>query len=314
VKFRIAMPGNNHIPPANEAVPAAEQWVATLTAPQFQEIVAAIDELSYAAITTSEHLGMPYFEVPRLGPWWMDALSVMSFVAGATRRVRVDATVLVVPYHHPLAFAKALSTIDVLSGGRLDVSIGVGHAVQEFEVLGVPFEARGAITDETLAAMEVLWSDDEPVFHGRFFHIEGLAFEPKPLQRPRPPIFVGGNSKPALRRAARYDGWQPNPTQLSIEEIPPLFEYLAGQADYVGKEDTFEVFWVGAIPGVGWSSFDELSEPGRRGLAERALDKVTYLAGLGVTTVSVPVPQSRSMAQYLDYVTWFSEEVIDKAK
>ena len=71
---------------------------------------------------------------------------------------------------------------------------------------------------------------------------------------------------------------------------------------------------MGAIPGVGWSSFDELSEPGRRGLAERALDKVTYLAGLGVTTVSVPVPQSRSMAQYLDYVTWFSEEVIDKAK
>ena len=161
--------------------------------------------------------------------------------------------------------------------------------------------------------MEVLWRDDKPIFHGRFFDIEGLAFEPKPLQRPRPPIFVGGNSKPALRRAARYDGWQPNPTQFALEEIPPLFDYLASQPDFAGKEDTFELFWVGAIPGVGWSSFDELSESGRRDLAERALAKVADLAGVGITTVSVPVPRSGSMAQYLEYVAWFSHEVIDNA-
>ena len=105
-------------------------------------IAATIDGLGYDAITTSEHLAMPYEEVPRLGPYWMHALSVMAFVSGATKRVRVDASVLVLPYYHPLAFAKALSTIDVLSGGRLDVSIGVGHAMREFEALGVPFAER----------------------------------------------------------------------------------------------------------------------------------------------------------------------------
>ena len=313
MRFRIAMPGNNHIPPANDHVPEAAQWVTTLTAPDFQEIASTIDGLGYDAITTSEHLAMPYFELPRLGPWWMDALSVMSFVAGATRRVRVDTSVLVVPYHHPLAFAKALSTIDVLSGGRLDVSIGVGHAVREFEVLGVSFEDRGAITDETLAAMEVLWRGEEPEFHGRFFDIDGLAFEPKPVQQPRPPVYVGGNSKPALRRAARYDGWQPNPTTFSLEEMTPLYEYLKSQPEFAGKENTFDLCWVGTIPGVDRPAFGGLSESGRQGLAEQILDRVGFLAGLEVTTASVPVPETHSMAEYLDFVRWFSDEVIDRA-
>ena len=165
VRFRIALPGNNHIPPANDHVPEAADWVPSLAAPDFQDVASVIDGLRYDAITTSEHLAMPYEEVPRLGPYWMHALSVMAFVSGATKRVRVDASVLVLPYYHPLALAKALSTIDVLSGGRLDVSIGVGHAVQEFEVLGVAFDERGAITDEILEATLTLWSEKEPKFH-----------------------------------------------------------------------------------------------------------------------------------------------------
>jgi probable F420-dependent oxidoreductase len=310
VRFRIALPGNNHIPPANDHVPEAAAWATTLSAPDFQRIASVIDEQGYDAITTSEHLAMPYFEVPRLGPFWMDALSVMAFVAGATRRIRVDTSVLVVPYHHPLAFAKALSTIDVLSGGRLDVSVGVGHAVREFEVLGVPFDERGAITDETLAAMEVLWRDDEPEFHGRYFTIDGLAFEPKPVQRPRPPIYVGGNSKPALRRAARYDGWQPNPTTFSVEEIPPLLDYLRSQPDFAGKEATFDLCWVGTVPGVERPAFGDLSGGRREAFRDQIVDRLGYLEGFGVTTVSVPVPETHSIEEYLDFVRWFAEEVI----
>jgi alkanesulfonate monooxygenase SsuD/methylene tetrahydromethanopterin reductase-like flavin-dependent oxidoreductase (luciferase family) len=279
VRFRIALPGNNRIPPANEHVPDMADWIPGLTAPQFQEIASVIDGLGYSSITTSEHLAMPYEEVPRLGPYWMHALSVMSFVAGATKRVRVDASVLVLPYYHPLAFAKALSTIDVLSGGRLDVSVGVGHAVREFEVLGVSFNERGAITDEILEATLVLWSEEKPSYHSAHFDIEGLAFEPKPVQSPRPPIFVGGN-------------------------------YLRSQPEFAGKEDTFDVCWVGTIPGIERPAFGDLSDAGRTAHRDQILESLAYLETFGIVSTSVPIPVTRSLAEYLDYVTWFSDSVI----
>ena len=310
MKFRIALPGTHHIPAADDHVPEAAQWTTKLKAPDFHRILSAIDELRYDAVTTSEHLGMPYAEVPRLGPYWMDALSVMAFITGATRRVRVDTSVLVVPYHHPLALAKALSTMDVLSGGRLDVSVGVGHAVREFEVLGVPFADRGAITDETLEAVLELWRSDEPSFHGRHFDIDGLAFEPKPIQQPRPPIYVGGNSNAALRRAARYDGWQPNPINFSAADIPPRLDYLRSQGEFAGKEGTFEIYWVGAGLGVGRPVFSDLSDGARSEYGGQIIGHLKDLDRLGVTTVSTPVPVTQSVDDYLGFIHWFDEEVI----
>jgi probable F420-dependent oxidoreductase len=307
------MPGNHHIPPVNDHVPEAPPWASRLAAPDFQRLAAVIDGLGYHAIITSEHLAMPYFEVPRLGPYWMDALSAMAFVAGSTRRVRVGTSVLVVPYHHPLALAKALSTIDVLSGGRLDVSVGIGHAVREFEALGVPFAERGAITDETLHAVTELWSADEPSFRGHYFQIEGLAFEPKPVQKPRPPIYVGGNSKPALRRAARYEGWEPNPTKFSVEEIPPLADYIRSQRELAGQESPFEITWVGSIPGVRRPAFAELSETGRTTHADQIFERLAYLDTLGITTVLVPEPVTESIDDYLEFIRWFDQEVISAA-
>jgi probable F420-dependent oxidoreductase len=243
----------------------------------------------------------------------MDALSVMAFVAGSTRRVRVGASVLVAPYHHPLTLAKALSTIDVLSGGRLDVSVGIGHAVREFEALGAPFAERGAITDETLHAVTELWSADEPSFHGQYFQIEGLAFEPKPVQKPRPPIFIGGNSKPALRRAARYEGWEPNPTTFSVEEIPPLADYIRSQRELACQGSPFRITWAGSISGVRRPAFAALSETGRIAHAGQILERLAYLESLGVTAVRVPEPVTESIDDYLEYVRWFDEEVMREA-
>lgn len=312
MRFRVSLPGVHRIPPANDHVPEAERWTSRLEAPDFQEIVAVIDGLRYDAITTPEHLGMPYFELPRLGPYWMDALSVMAFVAGASRRVRVDASVLVAPYHHPLALAKAISTMDVLSGGRVDVSLGVGHAEKEFEVLGVPFAERGSLTDETLEAVLELWRAEEPDYAGRHFRIEGLAFAPKPVQRPRPPIYIGGNSRPALRRAARYDGWQPNPTTFSVEEIPPLLDYVRAQPEFSGKDRSFEVYWVGTLPGLERPLFSDLSGPDRDAYRDRVLDRLDHVAGFGVTIVSTPLPLTRSVAEYVEFLRWFDEEVISR--
>jgi len=312
LRFNISMPGQNHIPAVDEHVIPAPEWSAHLQAPDFQQIAAAVDEGGYYGITISEHLAMPYFEVPRLGPYWLDALSAIAFIAGSTRRVRVTTSVLVAPYHHPLPLAKTLSTIDVLSGGRLDVAAGVGHAVREFEVLGIPFGERGAIADETLQAVIELWSSDKPFFDGRYFQINGLAFEPKPVQKPRPPIYIGGNSKPALRRAARYDGWEPNPTAFAVEEVPPLMDYIRAQQDFAGKEQTFEVRWPGTIPGLDRPVFAALSGAGLASHAGQILERLAHLASLGITTVTTPVPVTASLSDYLDYLRWFDEQVVTK--
>ena len=130
-----------------------------------------------------------------MGPSWSHAMTVMSFVAGATSRIVVDSSVIVLPYHDPVVFAKAVSTLDVLSGGRVRVSIGVGHAEREFEILRVPFHERGRLTDEYLEAIIELWTSDVPEFHGTYVDFADVAFEPKPVQQPHPPIWIGGNSR-----------------------------------------------------------------------------------------------------------------------
>jgi probable F420-dependent oxidoreductase len=306
MKFDVAFPGNNHLPTTPE-------WTRSLGPPEWKRFATTVDQLGYNAITTSEHFAMPYEEVPRLGPYWTHALSVLAFVAGATERVRLDASVLVLPYHHPLALAKALSTIDVLSGGRLNVSVGVGHAEREFEALGVPFEERGPISDEILEAVAVLWSDDKPSYHGRFFDIEGLAFEPKPVQRPRPPIHVGGNSKPALRRAARYEGWQPNPTDFEFHEVAPLFDYLRDQPDFAGKEDSFELHWLKPPGDVEPPlPFTDASDTARAAYRDQLIEGLEAMAARGVTRTPVPVPPTRSLDELLAYLQWFDEEVVPR--
>jgi probable F420-dependent oxidoreductase len=302
MKIYVALPGTSHMP----GTPA---WACQLRAPDYQRIARAIDELGYDAITSSEHFAMPYEEVPRLGPYWMQGLSVMAFLAGATSRVRVDATVLVLPYHHPLSLAKAVTTMDALSGGRVNLSVGVGHAVAEFEALGVSFADRGAIADEMLAAMVELWTAEKPVHHGKFFDIEGVAFEPKPVQSPRPPIFIGGNSKPALRRAARHDGWQPNPTDFSLEDLPPLLEYLYAQPEYAGKEDTFDICWLGSPPMWEAEGFGTASPSVLEAYRDRVVDWCAELGGNDVTRTSLPLPPTGSVEEYIDHLQWFDQEV-----
>jgi probable F420-dependent oxidoreductase len=307
MKFAVALHGNNHIP-------GTAEWGHRLTTAERRRMVETVDRLGFHSITVSEHLAMPYFEVPRLGPWWMHCLSQLAYLAGITENVRLDTTVIVVPYHHPLALAKALSTIDVLSDGRLNVSVGVGHAVREFEVLGVSFADRGTITDETLAAMKVLWSEDEPSYQGKHFQIDGLAFEPKPIQKPRPPIIVGGNSKPALRRAARHEGWQPNPTNFDITTLPGLYDYLRSQPEFAGKEQSYELFhlaFVGTLPPMQFSS----SSPAERSAFKDALlEGFAGMAAMGITQTSTPQATTSSVDEYLDYLRWFTEEVVPAAK
>ncbi len=302
LKIYVPLPGTNHMP----RVP---DWSRQLMAPDFQGIARVVDDLGFDALTTPEHFAMPYWEVPRLGTFWLHGTTVMAFIAGATTRVRVDASVLVLPYYQPLALAKAITTLDVLSGGRLNISIGVGHAEAEFAALGIPFHERGRRADEILAAMHELWTSEEPSFHGEFYDIEGLAFEPKPLQRPRPPIYVGGNSKAALRRAARHDGWQPNPTDFSLDDLPPLLEYLYDQPELATKRDTFDINWLGGPPLWEFETFASASPQARAAYRDRAIEWFETLKAAGATRTSLPAPPTASLEEFADHLTWFAAEI-----
>ena len=131
-------------------------------------------------------------------------------LAGATSRVRLGTTVLIVPYRHAVVTAKMVSSLDALSGGRVVLGIGAGWVAAESAMLGVPFAERGPMTDEYLRAMRELWTAEAPSFSGKYTQFSGLTFEPKPVQKPHPPIWVGGHSRAALRRTVEIGAaWHP---------------------------------------------------------------------------------------------------------
>jgi probable F420-dependent oxidoreductase len=142
---------------------------------------------------------------------WYEQLTTMAFVAARTTRLRLVTSVMVVPHRPAVLTAKILATIDLLSQGRLTVGCGAGWLAEEFAALGTPpFAERGAVTDEYLGAFRALWTMASPRFDGRYVRFADIVFAPKPKQQPHPPLWVGGESAPALRRAARLgDGWYP---------------------------------------------------------------------------------------------------------
>ncbi len=138
----------------------------------------------------------------------LNPLVALTFVAAHTRTVRLGTGILLLPQHHPLILAKELASLDVLSGGRLIVGIGVGWAEAEFEALGVPFHERGARADEYLATMRAIWSEEKPAYHGQYVSFQGVQAYPHPVQQPTPPIVTGGRAPAVLRRTVEQaKGW-----------------------------------------------------------------------------------------------------------
>jgi len=168
------------------------------------------EALGFDSVWTHDHVFNVGHVFDRIGgrPYY-EPLTLLTFVAARTRRVRLGTSVLVLPYHNPVRLAKAAATLDVLSGGRLVMGVGVGLIEKEMRAMGSPYAERGAFTDEAIAVMRTLWAQDDPKFDGKYSKFDGMKFSPKPRQKPIP-IVIGGVSRPAIRRAARLgDGWQP---------------------------------------------------------------------------------------------------------
>jgi probable F420-dependent oxidoreductase len=213
--------------------------------PETQVRVArAAEEAGFESIWTGEHVAMPIRNNPvPTAPEtpFLDSLVTLANVAAHTRRLRLGTGILVLPHHNPVLVAKALATLDILSGGRLIAGFAAGYVEAEFAALGVDFHRRGAIADDYLTAIRTLWTDELPRFHGRFAAFDGIRFEPKPVQQPHPPIVVGGHAAAALHRAAREgDGWYG--FGLTVDDAAPLIRELAYLRRELGRADVpFEI-------------------------------------------------------------------------
>ena len=213
-----------------------------LAAPDIMARIAHEGEaLGYDYLTVTDHVALPDMAEPgypysESGAFYStdsgyrhEMLTLAAWLAASTARLRLVLAVLVVPHRPAVLAAKQLATVDVLSGGRLTVGIGAGWLKAEFDaVVTTPFAERGAVTDEYVAAFRTLWTERKPRIDGRYVHYDGLLLEPKPLQQPHPPIWVGGESGPSLRRAARLgDAWYPIGTN-NAHMLDTLPRYRAG--------------------------------------------------------------------------------------
>jgi len=169
------------------------------------------ESLGFASIWSQDHLLNIARVRDRLGdrPYW-HPLAVLTAAATMTSRITLGTSVMVLPYHDPVGLAKYAATLDAISDGRFVLGVGVGALREEFDALGVPFNRRGALTDESIAVMKDLWTSPEPGYSGGRFRFKDLRFSPRPVQTPHVPLWIGGSSEAAIRRTARAgDGWHP---------------------------------------------------------------------------------------------------------
>jgi probable F420-dependent oxidoreductase len=211
----------------------------------------------------------------------LDPVVALAWAAAHTRTLRLGVSVLVMPFYQPLVLAKQLATLDVVASGRLDVGVGIGWSVDEFEAAGVPADRRGARADEFLKVLTAAWGDDPVEFAGEFYRIPRAHVRPKPVQRPRPPLLVGGYSESVLRRAATLaDGYTGG--NIPLADLEGVVARVRGAARAAGRNpDGFPIVCRG--------SFRLTAEPlgaGRRALwgsADEIRDDVARYAAAGVT-------------------------------
>ena len=204
-----------------------------------QEVLAlgpVAEELGYDSVWVMDHLFNAGYIRERLAdrPYY-HPMATLSYLAATTSRVSLATSVLVLPYHNPVELAKYAATLDQMSGGRVILGVGAGAMTEEFEALGIPMRQRGSLTDESIAIMKELWTSPSPSYRSRRWEFSDLRFSPKPVQTPHIPLWIGGSSPGALRRAATAgDGW--HPTGLSPEDFALGRRELTAMAESAGRD------------------------------------------------------------------------------
>jgi probable F420-dependent oxidoreductase len=207
------------------------------------------EALGYDSVWAADRLVMPWkintaypygkeatFIVPPDRPFF-DTLTCLAFLAGCTEKIHLGMSVMVLPYRHPLHWARIATTLDQLSTGRLILGVGVGWMEEEFAAMNAPFKERGKVSDEQLTLLKQLWTEEHITFHGKYYNVDDIAFNPKPYQKPRLPIWVGGEGNPAQRRAGHYgDAWFPYFVRITPKELAAGFENVRVEAKKAGRD------------------------------------------------------------------------------
>ena len=241
-----------------------------------------------------------------------DPFAALAFIAAATTRLRLITHIVVLPYRNPFVTAKAVATLDVLSNGRVTLGIGAGYLKGEYAALGVDFTTRGAAMDEAITVMKLAWSGEPVAFQGTTFSAREALPEPVPIQRPNPPIWGGGNSRRAIRRAAELcDGWAPffvspeqaahNATEalVTMADLRRSADHYRTERERYGRQGVFDLC-VGPP-----------QRPARCDAADRQMmiEQAGEMAEAGVTWFLTSLPDA-NLEQFMDIIAWCGAEVL----
>ena len=286
------------------------------------------DELGFYCMVSGDHILVPN-QVNSAYPYtlsgefsgdesgeYFEQLTLLTYLAGITKNIRLVPSVMIVPYRPPILAAKILATLDVLSQGRLTLGVGVGWMEEEFEALGTPpFAERGEVTNEYLRAFKELWTSDNPTFEGKYCDFSNIKFLPKPMQKPHPPIWVGGQSRRAMRRAAELgNGWHPvgaiPAAPMEPEELAQNIVVMHGYAERIDRDpEEIEVSMKAPL----YDSASDTKGPRRRfsGRPEQILQDVQTYTDMGVGTIIFDIRGS-DLNQALERLDWFAKEVMSQ--
>ncbi|HEU0160184.1 MAG TPA: LLM class F420-dependent oxidoreductase [Hyphomicrobiaceae bacterium] len=303
---------------------------ATSTREGYIAVAEAAERLGFGFLSVNDHVVVPggiASKYPYSGDHkWagasvgecLDLITTLAFLAGRTERLQLLSSVMVVPQRQPVLTAKMLASVDVLSQGRLIVGCGVGWLKEEFEALSAPpYAERGRVTDEFIAAFKVLWTQDRPAFHGRHARFKDLIFAPKPVRKPHPPIWIGGESPLALQRVVRLgDAWYPasnNPQHRldTAQRVGAGVQELRRVAEAAGRDPAsidvaFLVLWP-----VTWTAQGTADSERRllTGSPEAMAADIGALAAAGVRHLCLTF-QAGTLAETLERMQRFAEEVM----
>ncbi|MBT2420816.1 TIGR03619 family F420-dependent LLM class oxidoreductase [Streptomyces sp. ISL-22] len=294
------------LPVQSQSTLYAEPWEAAAGPDDLLAVARAADRAGFVYLASCDHVAIPRRLAPAMSTVWYDPVATLAFLAAATERIRLLSHVAVVGLRHPLLTAKQYATLDHLSGGRLILGVGAGHVREEFEALGADFERRGSVLDETVDALRAALGPEEfPEHHGRLYAFEGLGQRPRPAQE-RVPVWVGGSSPAAVRRAAlKGDGWLPQGDPR--DRLPAQIARIRRLRE---EEGIAGLFTVGAIAEplyVGTPAWDV----GRRtvsGTPEAVAESLRAYRAMGVDQLQVRF-RSRSRAELVAQIEEFGEEV-----
>ena len=287
-------------------------------------VAEAADRLGFDSVWAAHHVALPYERESRYpyqhsgtevamspGMQWLDPIVTLSAIAAVTDRVRLGTSVFVLPYRDPVTLAAEIAALDVLSDGRFIFGVGVGWMREEFEAIGIPAKERGARTDEHLQALKVLWNDDPASFHGRFTRFENIVLATTPRTAGGPPIWIGGNTEPAMRRALRHGaGW--HGFEVFAEEIATVKDDLARLGEEVGR-DPGELELSVARGLVPPGREEESFIPDRRmltGSADAIVDELGRYEEAGVAMVLIQVSLLAPLVP--DALEWVAAEVLSQ--